>query len=410
MPRCILILPLLLLAGLARGEDWPEFRGPTGQGLAKGEKFPVSWSATENAWAQEVPGSGWSSPVVVSGKVYLTSAIPVAKSQELGLATLCFTADSGKLEWNTEVFRQGAKAPKIHDKNSHASPTPLVHEGRIYVHFGHQGTACLDTTGKVLWRNRDYKYAPVHGNGGSPALVDGLLVFSTDGASKRELIALDAATGKEKWKTKRSGSASRQFSFSTPLVITVAGKKQIISPGSDMVGAYDPANGKEIWRVRYTGYSVIPRPIHGEGLVFLATGYNTPSVLAIRPDGKGDVTDTHVAWTLRKGAPHTPSLLLVGKELYMISDGGIATCVEAQTGEVLGTKRLGGNGYSASPVFADGKIYFMAENGIGTVVKAGKEFEQVAKNDLREKALASPAFADGAVYIRTESKLYRVGK
>ena len=392
--------------------DWPQFRGPAGQGHTSATDLPTEWDATKNvAWKQDIPGSGWSSPVVVGGKVFLTAAVPIDKSKDLSLRTLCLDVSSGKILWNVETFRQAATgSPGIHTKNSHASPTPVVEEGRLYVHFGHQGTACLDLTGKILWSNRDLKYTPVHGNGGSPVLVDGLLVFSTDGAIVREVIALDAKTGKLKWRTTRSGKAGNKFSFTTPLVIEVAGKKQIISPASDMVGAYDSATGGEIWKVRYSGYSVIPRPVFGHGMVFLSTSYDSASALAIKVDGKGDVTDTHVVWTLKKGAPHTPSMLLVGDELYMVSDAGLGTCVDAKTGTVHWQKRLAGNAFSASPIYADGKIWFLSEDGVGTVVKASKTYEHLARNPLGERTLASYAAIDGALFIRTAERLYRIGK
>jgi outer membrane protein assembly factor BamB len=235
------------------------------------------------------------------------------------------------------------------------------------------------------------------------------LIFGCDGAEVRFLIALDRNNGEVRWKKSRSGNPFKQFSFSTPLLITVEGRKQIISPASDVVAAYDPADGSEIWRVRYKGYSVIPRPVYGQGLVFISTGFDSPSVLAIRPDGKGDVTDSHVQWTLKKGAPNTPSLLLVGEELYMVSDGGVASCLDARTGSVHWQKRVGG-AFSASPIFAAGRIYLQSEEGVGLVLRAGKEFEQLARNDLGERSLASPAVADGALFLRTAGHLYRIAE
>ncbi len=403
--------PLLLLA-LFAAEDWTEFRGPGGQGHSDAKRVPTKWSATENvAWKADIPGLGWSSPVLAGGKVYLTTA--VNKGGDLSLRALCLDAGTGKPEWDVEVFTK--KADYKHNKNSHASPTPIVADGRLYVHFGHLGTACLDLKGKAVWKNEKLAWSPVHGTGGSPALADGLLVFSRDGASIRELVALDAKTGEVKWQEKRTAKTGNAFSFSTPLVITVGGgaepgKKLVISPASDMVGAYDLKMGKEVWRVGYTGYSVIPRPVFANGLVYVSTSYNNPSAYAIRPDGKGDVTKTHVAWTHKKNAPHTPSMLAVGNELYMVSDAGMASCVDARTGEAHWTKRLGGSGYSASPILADGRIYFLSENGIATVIRPGKAYDEVAKNELGERTLASFAVADGALYIRTKERLYKIGK
>ncbi|HWG42630.1 MAG TPA: PQQ-binding-like beta-propeller repeat protein [Gemmataceae bacterium] len=401
---------VLCLAPVVRADDWPEFRGPTGQGLVTNGELPTTWGKDKNVvWKQTIPGKGWSSPVIVGGRVYLTTSATRKESGDQHLEALCLDAANGKIVWEKEIFRSDAKkSPRIHGKNSHASPTPLVRGERLFVHFGHQGTACLDLEGKVLWKNTSLHYAPVHGNGGSPILVEDALVFSCDGGDKRFIAALNVANGDVRWKTDRTIEASRKFSFSTPLLIVVDGKKQIISPGSNVVCAYDPANGREIWRVRYDGYSVIPRPVYGQGLLFICTGYNTPSLLAIRPDGKGDVTDTHVVWKTRKAVPHTPSPLLVGEELYFVSDSGQASCLDARTGQVHWQERLGGN-YSASPLFAGGKLYFQSEEGAGVVVQASKEFKLLARNALNERSLASPAAADGALFLRTEKHLYRIG-
>jgi outer membrane protein assembly factor BamB len=357
---------------------------------------------------QTIPGAGWSSPVVGDNRVYLTTGVPISGTKDTSLRAVCLDAKEGKILWSEEVFKEdGAKAPGIHGKNSHASPTPILHDDRLYVHFGHEGTACLDLTGKVLWRQTGLRYQPVHGNGGSPILVDDTLVFSIDGADKQMLVALDLKTGDVRWKTDHKTKAAKKFSFHTPLLIDVDGKKQIISVGSEMVGGYDAKTGEEIWRVRHTGYSVIPRPVYGHGLVFVSTSYDAASLLAIRPDGKGDVTETHVAWKTRKGAPHTPSPLLVGDELYLVSDGGAVTCLDAKTGDQhWQQQRLGA--FSASPLYADGKIYLQNEQGVGYVLKAGKQYELLAKNDLEEHSLASYAAADGALFIRTEEHLYRI--
>lgn len=392
-------------------EDWPQFRGPSGQGLAAEGKLPTEWGAGKNTtWKAPVPGSGWSSPIVVKGRIYLTAAVAVSNGQkgDMVLVALCMEAKTGRLLWEKDVFKQdGKKAPRIHDKNSHASPTPLIVGDKLYVHFGHQGTACLDLDGNVVWSNRDLTYQPVHGNGGSPVVVDDALIFSCDGGDKRFIAALNRHTGKLLWQTERAGEADRKFSFSTPLVITVAGKKQVISPGSNSVNAYDAATGQEIWHVRYYGYSVVPRPVYGHGLVYLSTGFMSPTLMAIKPDGQGDVTDTHVAWKATKGAPTTPSPLLVGEELYMVSDSGTASCLNAKTGEVYWQQRLGGS-FSASPVYGDGRVYFQNEKGVGVVVKASKSFELVSKNDLEERTLASYAVADGALFIRSDKHLYRI--
>lgn len=399
------------VAGAVHALDWPEFRGPTGQGHSPAQRLPLRWSPTENvAWQVPVPGAGWSSPVLVAGRLYFTTAVSAGDEANLSLRVLCLDAADGRTYWDTEIFtptRLGSR----HGKNGFASPTPIARDGRLYVHFGHLGTACLDLAGKVLWRQADLGYSPVHGNGGSPALVGDRLIFSCDGAENPFVVALDAKSGKKLWQTVRDTPAKRKFSFSTPLAIEVDGRPQVISPGSGAVCAYDPADGRELWRARYgEGYSVITRPVFGHGLLFVSSSYDRPVVYAVRPAGaQGDVTDSHVAWTHAKGAPNTPSTILVGEELYFVSDAGIATAVEAKTGKVHWSERLGGD-FSASPVFADGRLYFQNETGTGYVVKPGQTFELLAKNDLGERTLASYAVDDGALFIRGEKHLFRIGK
>ena len=404
----VILVAEWLVGAPVRAEDWPEFRGPTGQGTSSARHLPVEWSNTKNvAWKQVIPGQGWSSPVVRAGRIYLTTAVQNEGGSGLSLRALALDAVSGRIVWNAEVFGPDmTKSTGIHRKNGHASPTPLLEGERLYVHFGNQGTACLDLGGKILWRNTSLAYPPVHGSGGSPVIVEGALVFSCDGASDPFVVALDKHTGAVLWKTSRVTSASKKFSFSTPLVVTVNREKQIISPGSGAVCAYEPQTGREIWRVRYDeGYSVIPRPVFGHGLVYIATGFDFPKVMAIRPDGRGDVTATHVAWTLKKGAPNTPSLLLGGDELYLVSDLGIVSCVDARTGQVHWQERAASN-CSASPLFADGRIYVQDEEGTGVVLKAGKQFQKLAINSLKERTLASYAVTDNALLIRTAEHLY----
>jgi outer membrane protein assembly factor BamB len=241
-------------------------------------------------------------------------------------------------------------------------------------------------------------------------LVNGLLVFSVDGADNPRVVALDAGDGSVKWQTPRETPAKKKFSFSTPLVIEEAGRRLVVSPGSGAVCAYDAADGREVWRVLHgEGYSVVPRPVLAHGLLFVGTGYDRPFIHAIRTGGSGDVTGTHLAWTLAKGAPNTPSMVVVDDLLYCVSDAGIASAIEATTGKVAWSERLGGN-FSASVLHADGRLYFQNEEGMGYVLKPGRSFEVVSRNDLGERCLASYAVDDGALFIRTKSSLYRIGK
>ena len=397
------------------GSDWPEFRGPTRDGHSDAKGLPTEWGPEKNVvWKAELPGRAWSSPIVVGDSIYVTDAVGEKDSTDphdtFSLRLKCLDANTGKVVWDTEIF--SVIQPHllgVHGKNSYASPTPIYEAGRIYAHFGHLGTACLDDKGKVIWKNSELGYKPVHGNGGCPALVDDLLVFNEDAAVSPAIIALDKNTGKLRWKTPRVTDAKKTFSFCTPLVIEVNGAKQIISPGSNCVVALNPKDGNEIWRVRYDGYSVVPRPIFGHGLLFIGTGFDHASAIAVRPDGKGDVTDTHVAWTITKNAPLTPSMLLIGDDLYMVSDNGIVSCVEAKTGNVIWSDRVA-KGTSASPIYADGKIFIQDELGVGYVLQPGHELKVLATNDLADKSLASYAVHGRHLLIRTQRALWCVGQ
>ncbi len=397
-----LLIVFLCAADQASAADWPQFRGATGQGHAEGANLPLTWSETENiAWKVPIEGLGWSSPVIADGQLWLTTAVDDGKS----LRAICLDPESGQSIHNVEVF-QLEDPGAIHRKNSHASPTPLIEAGRVYVHFGAHGTACLSTEGKVVWKTQELKYAHRHGPAGSPVLYEDLLILSCDGTDVAFVVALDKHTGEIRWKTPRDGP----MAYSTPLVIRAGGRDQLVSTGGDQVVSYEPLTGKEIWRSRYDGFSGVPRPVFGHGLVFICSGYNTPQLFAIRPDGTGDVTDTHVAWSIKaEGAPLNPSPLLLGDELYLVNDNGIATCLDALTGKRRWQNRLGGN-YSASPLSADGRIYFLDENGKTTVISPGREFRVLATNHLDGRTLASLAVWKQSLYLRTDTHLYRIEK
>jgi len=432
---------------------WPEFRGPTAQGYSSAKGLPTEWAPDKNiVWRSEVAGKGWSSPVVANGRIFITTAVelpvdpnavpvvaaepvappPVAAAPQadgskrpapakkapppapkpVSLHVIALDAATGKAVWDTKVFE--AKDPaalKMHAKNSQASPSVVYEAGRLYAHFSHHGTACLDEAGKIVWTSQENVYLPQHGTGGSPALVDDLLIFSADGIKDPSVVALDKATGKTRWKVARPATeAKSKFSFCTPLVIEVAGQKQVISAGSGIVQALNPKDGSEIWHVMYgTGYSVVPRPVFAHGIIFLSTGYDKPVGLAIKADGKGDVTSTHVVWQETKYVPHNPSMLVIGDELYMLADNGLLTCRDAKTNTVHFEERLLGPS-SASLLYADGLIYAIDEKGASAVVKPGKTLQVVATSELKEKTLASMAVCDNDLLIRTELALYRVSR
>ena len=395
-----------LVGAPARAADWPQFRGPTGQGHAPDETVPLAWSETENvAWKTPVPGLGWSSPVIGGGRIWLTTAL-VDPDAGSSLRLLAFDAETGSPVLDAAVFDSREVRP-LNPKNSLASPTPVLDPDgeRVYVHFGAAGTAAVSAAGEIVWRTR-FPYTSQHGNGGSPILHDGLLIVSIDGYDTAYLVAVDARTGEERWRSVRPDPVSQ--AYSTPLAVRVGGREQIVNVSAFRTSGHDPSSGREIWRVGYPrGFSNVPRPVFGHGLVYLSTGFQQPTLLAVRADGAGDVTRSHVVWRLQRGAPLTPSPILVGGELYFVTDFGIATCVDALTGDVHWQERLGGN-HSASPVFAGGRIYFQNEAGVTTVIAPGAEFDVLARNRLDGSTLASMAVSDGALFLRTDTHLYRI--
>lgn len=416
-----LVLAVLLSSAWAY---WPEFRGPYGNGHVaapddpKPVGLPLRWSETENVrWKVAIPHRGWSTPVVLGGQVWLTTATTDGREY----FAICVDAETGKFLFNERLFRCDRPEPLGNNVNCYASPSPAIEPGRVYVHFGCYGTACLDTASfKVLWERRDIYCRHYRGPGSSPILFENLLILTFDGVDVQFLIALDKATGRTVWKTPRSmvwddvdaqgrpvAEGDFRKGFSTPLVITADGKPQLISPSSKCAYAYDPATGRELWKVRHTAHTAVVRPVFGEGLVMFVTGLGGPQLWAVRPDGQGDVTNTHVAWKLGQGAPRTPSPVVVGDLLYMVSDDGLVTCLEVATGKVVWTHRLGGS-FAASPIYADGRLYFFSQQGKTTVLKAGRTPEVLATNTLDAPFMASPAVAGSALFLRTKTHLYRI--
>jgi len=410
LPTSVFLSGLLILSTSNIKADWPEFRGSSHVGHAPDAKVPLEWSDRENIrWKVEVPGKAWSTPAVAGNRVYVTTA--AEKRSDLSLQARCYDLASGNLIWEREVSE--VEDRKIHQKNSHSSPSPIYENGRLYVHFGHNGTACVRASdGKILWKQTELPYKPVHGNGGSPLLFEDRLIFSCDGAEDPFVVALDKNNGRVLWKTPRNVEVSRTFSFSTPLAIEVNGNSQIIAPGSGAVIAYDPREGDEIWRFRYgEGYSVVPRPVYKDGIIYVCSGFNQANLFAVKAGGHGDVTDTHLVWSEQKTIPKESSPILVGDLLFLNDDKGILTCFDAATGEVHYRERLDGKGgYSASPVYAGGHLYFHNGDGTTTVVKPGKDFEKVSENKLKEFGLSSFAVVDDGFIVRTEEHLWRIGE
>ncbi len=391
-------------------DAWPQFRGPTGQGIATAHDLPTTFDDEKNvAWKVAIDGTGWSSPVIEGDQIWLTTSTGHGHS----LRAVCVDRAAGKVVHDVEVFAP-TDPPEINSKNSYASPTPVLDAGRLFVHFGTLGTACLDcVSGDVLWRNTEVQLDHKEGPGSSPIVYEDLVIVHCDGLDVQSVVAFDCTDGSIVWNSKRPGplDANPDFrkAYCTPLLVEVESRTQLISPGASRVISYDPRTGGIVWQVDYDGFSNVPRPVWGDGLLFICTGFMKPRLLAIRPDGQGNVTDTHVAWSYTAAVPNNPSPLWVDGRLYLVSDAGVATCLDGETGKSLWRKRLGGN-YSSSPIWADGRIYIGSEDGRVSVLIPGDTFQRVAVNQLDGRIFASPAAIGRALYIRTDTHLYRFEK
>jgi outer membrane protein assembly factor BamB len=414
----ILVALLTSVPAMRAGENWPQYRGPDGNGHSDARGLPLHWSEEHNVvWKTAIHNRGWSSPVIYGDQIWLTSASKDGRE----LFVLCIDRQSGKIVRDWKLF-DVAQPQYVHPFNTYASPTPVIESGRVYVTFGAAGTACIDTkTFRVLWERRDIECNHFRGAGSSPILFGDLLLMHFDGSDAQFVIALDKRTGRTVWQTNRSidfqdldengnpaAEGDMRKAFATPHVARVHGRWELISLGAKAAYGYDPFTGKELWRVEERGqHSASTRPVVGPGMIYFPTGFTPGQLFAVRAGGNGLITDTHVAWKMRRGVPNKPSILLVNDLIYMISDTGIASCVDAKTGEPIWQKRIGGE-YSASPVYADAKLWFFSEDGTTTVLKPGRVFEQVAENRLNDGFMASPAIAGKAFFLRTRTHLYRV--
>jgi outer membrane protein assembly factor BamB len=421
MRLCHALLLLCLWHCLPAFADWPDFRGPTADGHAPGTNalgLPLSWSETNNVvWKTPIPHRGWSTPVILGKQIWLTTATPGGND----FYVLCVDAESGKIIFNERLFHCDTPEPLGNGLNCYASPSPVIEPGRVYVHFGSYGTACINTeTFKALWQRDDLPCRHFRGPGSSPILFKDLLILTMDGVDVQYLIALNKHTGKTVWKTDRTaewndieadgkprGGGDYRKAYSTPLIVEVNGAKQMISVGSKAAYGYDPATGREIWKVRHGDFSAASRPLFANGIAYLSTGGSKGGMYAIRCDGQGDVTDTHLVWRNARGTPRMPSPVMVDGLLFMVTDGGIGTCLELATGKQLWQERLGGE-FSASPLYADGRVYFFNQTGTSVVLKPSATYEVLATNKLDDGFMASPAVSGKAFILRTKSHLYRI--
>jgi outer membrane protein assembly factor BamB len=383
---------------------WSRWRGPSGQGLVSDSGYIDTWSATENVlWKKAVPGSGNSSPIVWGDRIFLTTAQDGGRR----LSLLAYRRSDGSLLW--EATAPQGRSESVHDKNGHASATPSTDGERIYVSFGARGLMAFDFSGKLVWHQDLGAMSNYWGTAGSPLLYEDRVILYQDQSRDSFIAAFDAATGRLLWRTPRQASVG----WGTPAAIRVGDRDEIIVNGQYAVVAYNPDNGRELWRAGGTTMETIPTPVVGHGLVFSSSGRAGPT-LAIRPGGQGDVTRTHLVWSSPRGSPFVPSPILYGDYLYMVNDmTSVATAFEAATGKTAWQGRLGvaqREGFSASPVALDGKIFFTNDDGETFVLRAGSVFELLHTNRIGERTLASPALADGRWYIRTERHLFAIGR
>ncbi len=412
---------------------WPQWRGPDGQGLASVSGLPLQWSETENIlWKTPIPGHGHSSPVISSGRIWITTSIetpakpedverrkkadtggqPLNILGEVRLHAVCLDTRTGGIQHDIELFRE-SDPQWVHQQNTYASPTPVIDGDRVLAHFGTFGTACLDAgTGAILWTNRDLHLMHENGPGSSPVVWNNFVIFHCDGSDSQSIAALDRNTGRLAWQTARSGAMhpgpQMRKAYGTPLVAQYRGQVELLSPAADWLYSYDPLTGSERWKLSYgaLGFSNVPRPVLGHGMIFLSTGFSRSEMIAVKYDGS---QPPGIVWRWKRGVPQTPSPILVGDELYFVSDsGGLLTCLDAKTGRENYQERLGGN-FAASPTFADGRLYFHDRDGVTSVVKPGPKFEVLARNTLEGSHMASAAVAEGHLFLRTDRALYCIG-
>ena len=415
MKGCILLLiTVVSCVVIEANEQWSQFRGHYGNGIIKSTSAPINWSENTNIdWKTPIHDRGWSSPVIWNDQIWMTTATKDGNK----MYAICVNKLSGKIEHDLHVF--DVKSPQaITNENTYASPTPVVEEGRVYVHFGTYGTACISTKdGQILWKRRDLNCDHEIGAGpaSSPFIYNNFLIFNVDGRDVQYVIALNKETGETAWKTNRSVDFSdvqvnQRKAYGTPFIIPRGNTNQMVSIGAKGVYSYDPENGKELWKAEHRGWSIAPRPVYGEGLVFTMIDRDRPEMWAINPNGSGDITETHIEWKETKRMPPRASPIIIKGLLFVVDRNGYISCIEAKTGKSIWQKRMKGR-FSASPILANNLIYFFNEDTVCTIIKPTRELEIVAENKLSgDKLMATPAFDENSIYIRTEKKLTRIVK
>ena len=396
----------------AHGENWVRFRGPTGQGISSETNLPVTWSASKNIkWKTPLPGKGWSSPIVFEDHVFLTAAT----EEGVSCRVICIHRKDGSIAWSTEVHRQ--KPGAMRKQNSYATPTPVTDGKHVYSVFYDGTVTAVDFSGTLVWKNSDINFFSLHGLGASPILANGQVIMPFDGSSREDtqvgwkvpwekavVLSLDAENGSVRWKGTRGKS---RVGHVTPILVNNG--TQLVSAGGDRVQGFDPTTGRRIWSIYSQGEGVTPSPVVGDGLIYTSSGFEAPTLRAIRLGGTGDITKTHIAWEQKRGVAALSSLLYIKPYLYSISRDNILHCLEASSGTIAWTQRLSGVHW-ASPVYADGRIYILSEEGVTLVLRPGPKYDEVGRNAIGVRCFASMAVSQGNFYIRSDRDLYCVGK
>ncbi|MCB9769668.1 MAG: PQQ-binding-like beta-propeller repeat protein [Candidatus Omnitrophica bacterium] len=409
----VILIGVGCLTSVDASDNWPDWRGPTEDGHSDATGLPLNWSETENiAWKIPIHDEGHSTPVVWGDQIWLTTATKDGKT----LYAVCIDLNSGEIVHDIEVFHP-ENPQGINSNNTYATPSAVIEVGRVYVHYGAHGTACLDTnTGEVLWRRTDLNCEHMQGPASSPVLYKDLLILTLEGTNVQYIVAVNKNTGEEVWRYDRPQDIYEKIeqgvyrkSYQTPVIVDIDGQTQMISNGALMVTGHIPETGEVLWQVLYGQDSTISRIVHGDGLLFVNCGGapNRTQLWAIREGGSGDVTDTHVVWKMTDDAPHQSSPVLVDDLLYLMSDRGELICKEPVSGEDVWTERLK-NDFGASLLYADGRIYITSKKGMTTVIEPGRTFNKLAENELDGEIWASPAVAGNSLLLRSKTHLYRI--
>jgi outer membrane protein assembly factor BamB len=407
--RSWLVVPILLLGGAVTAEDWPGWRGPRSDGTVSDTGYPLTWGPTEHVkWKLALPGAGHSSPVVSKGKVFVSGCVEADRARVL----YCADRKTGQLLWQKTVIV--ADLEKKHGENSWASSTPAADGERVYVTFldaPRLRVYCFDYDGKLLWEKNPGVFHSMHGFCSPPVVYKDLVIVNADQdappGQKAYIVAFDKRTGEEKWRIDRP---NKLRSYCPPVVVNAAGKTQMVLTGSKCVASYEPDTGKQFWIVDGPTEQFVSSMVLHDGVLLLTAGFPENWVMAIKPDGSGNVTRTHVLWSKKGEGGYVPSPVAFAGKLFLVDDHGVASCWDVKTGKQYWKERLSGKGHHASSVAADGRIYLTADDGTTFVLKAGDEFEILAQNPLGERVFASPAFSDGDIFLRGTKHLWCIGE